>query len=747
MKFFEPDILVEAEDGILEKIGLNRWRSQGFERCVFPLHQLLTNEKNRDRAELAVGQGIIDVLDDIYVSERRFELRDKREACTVEPDKKSLISETLFGVYPTNKNSRYIPRTFKGVFRPEVLEACPETWRKVFLEGAITPLRILRYKLENDRSWQHDPVVFVFDPQKTTDVIDLWNLRLESNPVIPVPVQWWPELVKDVGEIIADGYRPLQGNPNGVMHTTTIEFARSLDETNQKVLSSEIDPNLPHGSWVKKTWRNQIWLEPANEWMSSPRPLRVTATEKRTKLSVSKDNPPTVEFETLSPEFAPMYRGAHHARWINVVNMSGYGRTDVATTLPFNTFDPAKPRLDYLGESVVVGTEGWSFPQQYKDNTQTIQLQSHEEALIQSLKSLGIEARTSEPGHIAKQILNQLDGMWGIRVLKDPETLKVLNHMAGGIRRRSSGQEEVEEVFDRRTKPAKDWDSLIKRRQKRQSLPKIEISHFTDRNIIRLGLSTNCPRCTAANWHSLETVGYEVVCERCLDQYNFPQGKLQPRNGNWAYRVVGPFAAPDYARGSYGALLALHTLSEVSLDRDQMTFAPGLELTVDDGAPCEADYVAWIPRKDFGELRHPDLVIGEAKSFADGDLLKQHDFDQLKRMALKLRGCTIVISVMRDSFTAHEKEMLTRFVNWARRPDRQGRPQNPVVLLTGIELFHRFNISSTWKEKGGKYSKYADYQHTKSLRQLAEATQAIYLDLPPYYEDPRYVARMKRRRS
>ena len=193
-----------------------------------------------------------------------------------------------------------------------------------------------------------------------------------------------------------------------------------------------------------------------------------------------------------------------------------------------------------------------------------------------------------------------------------------------------------------------------------------------------------------------------------------------------------------------GTLLALKLLDQMDSFDARMTFSPALELQVDDGFPCEADYVAWIHRERYGENLQPKLVIGEAKSFGKGDLIKPHDLERLRRIAKKLPGATIVISVLRDYFTKGEKRTLLPFVNWARRLNKNWAPTNPVILLTGVELFYEFDLGSTWSEKGGPYAEFADLDYTYGLEKLSEATQTIYLGLPPFVESQR-VASEKRR--
>ncbi len=745
VEFFEPDAFVESEPNLLEKIGLGALRDRHtIDKRVIQLKELLNCQSHRDWSELAIGLSIFDVMNHVYESEQRFELRDKRPSYFVKSHRNTALVEAVFGSYPTDKSSDYIAKAYNDVFKPMTVDLSPDTWRKVYIHSADTPLNMTGYKLEKSYTWRSDPKFYLFDPTKSTDLIDLWNLRLESSPLLPIPVDWWPDLADNVSKIIATQHRPLQGNPHGVMHRTTIEFARSIEKSRHTGMLDLLNSELPRGSWGYKISRDRIWERQVNEHVVRTRLLRITAKEKRVTLSVRNNEKSIIDFQSLDPEFASLYGGGYNARWVNVVNLLGIRNHDIATILPFNVTNRTWPRLDNLGKPVVVGTEGWSFAQDYKDSSQTVILLSQEEAVIESLKRLGVEANLSEPGHIAKQILHHLGGIWGIRFLADIETLRVLNKMAGGLRTRVKGELETEEVFEHRTSPEQEWKKLISQHNQRELLFGMSISQFTDRNIIRLGLTTKCPNCTESNWHSLTTVDYEITCERCIKPYTFPQGDPKANNVNWSYRVIGPFSTPDYARGSYGALLALRVINNIYADHDNMTFSTALNLKVDDGPTCEADYVAWVSHQSLNENTHPELVVGEAKSFGEGDLIKPHDIQQLRRIAKKLPRATIIISVMRDEFTRSEKKILLPFVKWARRLDKNWTPTNTVILLTGVELFHQYNLSSTWKEKRGRHAKYKDYKYTRSLMSLAEVTQAIYLDLPSFSED--IEAAMEKRR-
>ena len=558
-------------------------------------------------------------------------------------------------------------------------------------------------------------------------------------------MEWWPELAGEISRYVAAAHRPLQGNPHGVMHRTTVEFARSIPEERQRHCIAMIGPGLPPGSLVRKPWRTRVWERYRDERFQSPRRLRVIAQERNLTLAVGGRESPTTEFATLSPDFASLY-GGRRARWVNDVNLVSLGRTDIATVLPPNATNSAWPRLTLLHERVVVGTEGWSFPQQYKDWTQTIRLPTQEQAVVDSLEHLGVSAKLSDAGQVAKQMLQQLDGLNGLGLLAYPDTLKLLNEMAVGMRIRQQGEAVVEEVFDPKTRTEQHWNAHLAERRERRPRMAFDLSAFTARNVIRLGLTTKCPRCTVANWHSLTAADYVLSCERCSEEYSFPQGALDPKNGNWGYRVIGPFSTPGFARGSYGALLALKALKGLSHGSERMTFSTALELHLGDGAPCEVDYAAWISHRSADRVGHPSLVFGESKSFGEGDLIRTRDLTQLRRVATRFPGSVIVISVLRDEFTPGEIRRLVPFVKWARRLNAHWLPTNPVVLLTGVELFYEISIESTWRDSGGPYEGFADYNKTRSLHRLAEVTQVIYLGLPLFAEDQRVAEERRRRR-
>jgi hypothetical protein len=63
--------------------------------------------------------------------------------------------------------------------------------------------------------------------------------------------------------------------------------------------------------------------------------------------------------------------------------------------------------------------------------------------------------------------------------------------------------------------------------------------------ILRLGLFLQCPNRLNHNWCGLPELDDQVLCERCLEKFDFPQGNLNFERTPWQFRVVGPFAVPN----------------------------------------------------------------------------------------------------------------------------------------------------------------------------------------------------------
>ena len=723
IEFFEPDALVEAESGLNVLAGLEkRWDEKRRKDRILPLNKLLHCARDRDWTEPSFGLSMVDPLQQIYETEQRFKLRDKRAAYLVSADGNDSMVEALFGAYPTEQTSSHFSEAFEAVYKPRREAPSIEVWRKVYLERAITPLRATGHGIEVEQHWNDNPLIFVFNPDRTTDLIDLWNIRSESYPVMPVPINWLPNLASDIAKIVVKEHRQVSGAGAGIMHRAVVEFSRSISQEEVDELTQMIKAELPPkkgseqsiGPLYVSTHRSRVWVK--NQGKHGPRLSRIKliAAERRVSVPLQTGRRPYIDFDPLVPEFARRYTGSEF-RWINSIRLSNYSEANVATVLPFDTYSNVWPRLTILRGPVLVGSEGWCIGGMYKESVQTIRLYSHEEAVIGSLGVLGIEARLSDPGQVAKQVVEHLGGLRNVRLLADVRTLKLLNKMTGGDGRWTSIEE---------------WKEVLSRRAKSDPWPKITLEQFAERGIVRLGVVTSCPHCMVPNWQSLTTVDYELTCERCRKVYSFPQASLRGKNRNWAYRVVGPFSTRDFARGSYSAVLALNTIRNAVLEMDPVTYSTALSMKFD-GISCEADFVVWHSSGVVGGNSRPILVVGEAKSLGKRDLVQDSDVEKMKKIGEKLPGSIIAIAVLKEEFSKSEKIRLRRLVRWGRRLNAERECINPVLLLTGTELLSRRPFRDAWRGKGGAYAEFEN-RYFEDLPSVAEATVKIHLGMPSF---------------
>src|SRR5262249_52381925 len=111
-------------------------------------------------------------------------------------------------------------------------------------------------------------------------------------------------------------------------------------------------------------------------------------------------------------------------------------------------------------------------------------------------------------------------------------------------------------------------------------------------------------------------------------------------------------------------------------------------------------------------------------------------------------GSFLIVSSLRPigDYSHEERLRLADLAKWGRRPGKRGwRPANPVIILTGTELFFKHHLESTWKDSGGLAAELAKHMSFNDLYKLAEATQKLYLNLPSFYEEYAARARAQRR--
>lgn len=716
MSFFEPDILVEAEDGLAESIGYGSLAEGKYgsrmETQLLSLDELFSSP-DAHRPKLQVGLSIMDVYRDLYESERKFALRDAPEALIFNENKYSKLVEVVFGAFPKDEGARQFFRAYVDVFNPKSADVSPEHWFELFEKGAISPFVPTNHQLEITPRSGTKLSFFIFDHRNNADLIDYWNKRLFEQPVYPIPLCWMERLGPTIANAIRRNNRPIPNNPQGLKFHSTVYLGRSISDKTISGLYENYFSDLPERSLI----RGGIWhprIE-TNSMMQQNDRHAVSVESK--SIDATLDEERALTFETLHPAFASRF-GSGKNRWVNVVNLRSYSCDHLALSFPTNLENRSNPRLfTNLRERPIVSREGWVLGQKHKNHRKWLRLVDGQTAISEWLEQHAIKAIPSNAGRIARQLIDSLGNLWATHLIADKDTLELLDKMARS---------------ESRTTPYHRWEQLIRKRGE-DSLSDLSIEEFTKRGALKLGLEVECTSCDHANWYGLDQVDYEVRCERCQQMFRYPQGTNRVP---WRYRIAGPFSVPRFAEGAYNVALTLNMFRDKlnsSMDTE-FTYATGTELK-HDKFEREIDFSFWIgDGATFGQRSEPRFVIGEAKSFASEAITKR-DIDSLKMVASAVPGTTIVVSVLKEDYSEHETELLRDLVRWGWK-FKNGTHRAQTIILTGREVFSDFSVGSVWKDAGPPYEKFDEFHTFQNLDSFAYATQKIYTGLD-FFEERR----------
>lgn len=352
------------------------------------------------------------------------------------------------------------------------------------------------------------------------------------------------------------------------------------------------------------------------------------------------------------------------------------------------------------------------------------------------LKTQGVTGVPSDAGRATQQIIQTLGGFRGVASLGHIDIVELLNEMS----RRPITPSAHHHKFKNRVNNAVRNDIWRHR-------------HFeilVERGAVELGLELKCTKCSSWGWYALKELGYEMKCSLCLRQFEFPI--IEPgssKKARWAYRLIGPFALPDYAKGGYAAALSIRFFSKIIGDHEGagVTWAAGQELELSPNDKVESDFILWYQRKVFfGNDYRTELVFGEAKSFGgktvreervNRDAFQGDDVERMKKLAIRFPGSILVFATMKQAGKLSREEVarIAKLAKWGREYVR-GRRQTraPVIVLTGTELFAFRSLEDAWKRVGGRHAELirAGWLRADNLRMLADLTQQLYLNLPSY---------------
>jgi hypothetical protein len=600
-------------------------------------------------------------------------------------------------------------------------------------------LDISHEKVDVDYNNNSNATLFVLDALRPQDLIDYWNLRTLQRDIVAIPVQWLAELSDYCRHAIKKAHRPMRGNPQGLMDSALVMFARSIPSADIESLYRKYLAVDVSGANARQDWYPAIWRSTPNGYAESSRP-KLTAAEKTFDVPYAEDKP-DIRFDSLYPEFAERYGGEH--RWANVISLRDWSFNNLmATVFPTDFRDPKSTPFSVGDEIVLATTEGFVTLPRFRDIQNYWKLTDGSCAIAEWLKTANIVTRLSDSGRATQQIIQTLGGFSSVRSIANAGVVKLLNEISRKPGAKSMQRDEFIQKVNRAVQ-GNIW---------REDAARL----LVERNAVELGLELKCTKCSSWSWYSLKQLDYKVSCSLCLREFSFPVLDPNGKDGSrWAYRLIGPFALPDYANGGYTAALAIRFFAQALGHHDsRVTWSAGHELTFPSGQKVEADFTLWYQRTNILQNDHPtEIVFGEAKSFgrtgsldpkivakraASRDVFQEADIARMKQLAKAFPGAVLVFATMKDAadLTKDEVARLRKLAEWGRKyisASRQTRA--PVVVLTGTELFSGFSLAQAWKDKGGRHEEIVSpgYVRLDQLKTLADLTQQLYLGMPAYH--------------
>ena len=662
------------------------------------------------------GVGIFEILQYFINKELKFIRRKPLNIQLLNFGKPTqLFLASIFGSLPQNID-QILKENFKESLGAKEANCTISNYSDFLKTNIFFLIRISSHYLNrlNAGGRRHGTCIFFLDASKTLDVIDYWNLRAMGWNILPIPKQSANlcKVKKLAIDFIEQNFSPHFYNPDFYYNTTILKSRTTTEEELKHFVSSlKIPPsNKPSNSKIiYHFFYPRIW----DEWARDKDGVGGCDLEASTIQHDLPASQKTITFRTLDPKFISRFGGHGTPRFANEIKLRLYNNDEI--------FAEVIPECDEkLTEAIdAIRTGNWRFAKKgltYLSNHTNwavrLSLPKSDEVFSRWLESKKWSVEHSTPGSIAKQMILQLGGKWGISILADEGIIRLL--------------EKVSTNKTIKVKALRSEISKIANQDKFKKDPNRILQRLIDLQIFRLGIEIQCPVCGQYSWYSLKDLDYELRCSKCLKQFLIPSHS--PHDIKWSYSAFGPFNLPKRAYGVYSVLLTLlfFSLSLHSATTPMLSFK-----ATKNGQEIEVDLGLLVQMMLHGKVE-TELIFAECKTY---NHFIRKDTERMKFLAEQFPGAILVFSTFRKSLSTKEKKLIRSVANRGRRYWKANRPFNPVLILTGIELFSLRGPTGCWEDIGGKHTAFVErHRSWRNLLELCDATQQLYLDMEPWQQ-------------
>ena len=621
------------------------------------------------------GIGLIELLNDFIEKEMKFKRNDDLQVVFPElPRAYSLFLASVFGVLP-KEAQQIVDKYFLDRIGISKCRVTINQFPDLLRSPNLFPRRLTSLALEEQPL--HGSQLFLCDATSAQDIMDYWNLRAAGFYVVPIPIQTAEtENVKNFArEFIERNYGPHRHNPE-IFHNTTIQRSRSITE--DTVRSFCLSLNIPKQE-PKRQPKIICSLQYPRLWNAWSRNNTVGegiefpfAYENELRFPEGEER---LELRSLDPKFDVFNDYSGHPKFANEFGFRFYGsRQPMAEVFP----EGSRELSSALG---ITGYYNWRFSRfgpVFLANTLRdlifLELPTAEAVMTEWFSERGWRVSLSGPGRIAKQLLKQLGGTYGIYQLAHKGIIELLGKLE---KEAGMSHQAILEALK----------SVIKSDGLHYDADRF-LENLLSVNALRLGTKVQCPVCTRHNWYELNALDYELRCRFCLSEFAPPL--KSPKDIKWTYRSHGPFASST----SQGAFTVLLTIKLISGNADRGITPLFSYVAEKDGKRLEADLTC-LYKPSMWHEKGSYVIHAECKSF---NRFERKDVERMKEMAISFPGSALVFATLKSELLEPERKLIRSLAVTERNKRLRGKPHSHVILLTGTELFsHR--IEDSWKKK------------------------------------------------
>lgn len=714
LEAFDPDLVVLV--GELEKENL-----QFGHREVAKCSEILDSDPQDEAPNLGIG--LFEVFNGFAEEELKYVRSHPIPFCIPEPrNGEELFFASLFGLLPSAvfaEFDRALP-DFPGLTR---VGCVGSEYLDRLDKGTLSFRRLGFWKIDASRDrHSHADCVFYMDSRDPRDIVDFWNLRALGWSVVPVCRRSAsdPKVRNGVASFVDRNFFPFRSNPDFFNHTLLMPSRPELTAEAARFAHALVLKAPPKGGQSPLTIcpiYPRIW----DAWARAKDgglPCKLEVDEAEVPLGAGDDR---IRFPALVPTFAGRFGGRDGRRCANEIELRVWGHEKpFAEVIPEGGDALVRAVADMGLRDWRCGRSGPVYFPRHKNWHDSMPLTAAEPVFIAWLKERGWTAEISDKGHIAIQMFRQLKGTHGLSFL-------AINGMVEFLRRLArAGTMNSHEFFGGLTR-------LVALPGNRFA----KVDHLAQRlvsnQMVQLGIEVQCPRCRQRSWYSVADARYELKCTKCLS--DFPLPSYSPNDIAWTYRAIGAFGLPsagqfrlrDQTYGSLTVLLAMRFFSQLL----HASTTPMFSFKIKKGATeFEADLGLIFQESKYKACGIEHLFC-ECKSF---NRFERRDGRRMRALGARFPGAFLVFLTLNKTLREKEKRILRPIVNRGRRYWKNERPYNPVLILTGNELFAEYSLEATWRELGGVHAQRAQrWNYENRLLDLADATQEIYLRMPTWH--------------